>query len=137
MRGPGGPPPPPPPPMNGMNGFGGSLQHLSTQNLNGSNQNLSKANDQDGDQDKRKLIKLHWREATIIPTVTYAGPITNKEDSIWSSLGSVEIDKEKLAHLFELKQNEVKTKVNFLINILYLMPGVSRENETIWTLIFF
>lgn len=106
----GGPPPPPPPPMNG---FGSSLNHLSF-SLNGSNPNLSqnnsKSNEQDGDHDKRKLIKLHWREATIIPASIYTGP--TKDDSIWAGLGEIDIDKEKLSHLFELKQNEVKTKVN-------------------------
>ena len=35
----------------------------------------------------------------------------NKEDSIWNSLAPIDIDKEKLACLFELKQAEVKTKV--------------------------
>ena len=35
----------------------------------------------------------------------------NKEDSIWNSLTPIDIDKEKLACLFELKQAEVKTKV--------------------------
>jgi len=66
---------------------------------------LNKSNEQENDQDKRKLIKLHWREAQL-PAVY------QKEECIWSSLNSIEIDKEKLSHLFELKINEVKTKEN-------------------------
>lgn len=63
---------------------------------------------EDADQDKRKLIRLHWREANVIPASIYSAP--SKDDSIWCGLGKIEIDREKLAHLFELKQNEVKTK---------------------------
>ncbi|CAF1012151.1 unnamed protein product, partial [Brachionus calyciflorus] len=47
--------------------------------------------------------KLHWREAQV---PVYA----NKEESIWTSLVPLDLDKDKLSHLFELKQNEVKTK---------------------------
>ena len=75
--------------------------------------NLTRLED---DHDKRKLIKLHWREAqvpiTIVPVSRYAPP---QEETIWSSLNGVDIDKEKLAHLFELKQAEIKTKVSFLL----------------------
>ena len=87
--------------------LGGNLSSSSSaNNLNGSNPNLAK--DQD-DQDKRKLIKLHWREAFV----NRAPPPTKEPESIWSILTPIDIDKEKLSHLFELKQAEVKTKVNF------------------------
>lgn len=129
------PPPPPPPPMCGppppppMNGFGpppppppmGNFKaggppppppfmvktsnlSMSTNTLNGSNSNLAKTNEET-DQDKRKLVKIHWREANI------SMAFNSKEESIWTTLTPVEIDKEKLSHLFELKQTEVKTKV--------------------------
>lgn len=99
------PPPPPPPP--GM----GSLKPPNPPSLSGSNPSLnsskttpntSAVNDSDG----RKLTKLHWREAQ---QMFNAG----KDESIWNSITPIEIDKEKLAYLFELKQMEVKTKVNF------------------------
>ena len=88
------PPPPPPPPFNGN----GSLSKVNTNSPNGSTLNLSK-ND-----DSRKLTKLHWREAFTIAS--------SKEDSIWNDIQNVEIDKEKLGVLFELKQSELKTKVS-------------------------
>jgi hypothetical protein len=62
----------------------------------------------DDDQDKRKLIKLHWREAFV-----NRAPQLAKDESFWAALTPIEIDKEKLSHLFELKQAQVKTKVNF------------------------
>jgi len=96
----GGAPPPPPPPMLSMNSLANKQNSLAS-----SNSNLNKSNEQENDQDKRKLIKLHWREAQL-PAVY------QKEECIWSSLNSIEIDKEKLSHLFELKINEVKTKEN-------------------------
>lgn len=113
-------PPPPPPPMGGFKAGGppppppfanktniGSGLSMSTNTLNGSNQNLAKQNEEN-DQDKRKLVKIHWREANI-SMASYA----SKDESIWASLSPVEIDKEKLSHLFELKQTEIKTKVIF------------------------
>jgi len=136
----GGPPPPPPPPIGGigappppppppMAGFGGPpppppmfKMSQSTNSLAGSVMNLSSKYDMD-DHDKRKLIKLHWREAHVPFTLAAPTPSLNKygsvvpvksgqEESIWTNLTHVEIDKDKLAHLFELKQAEVKTKVN-------------------------
>ncbi len=126
MGGFGGPPPPPPP----MGGFGGPpppppmfKMSQSTNNLSGSVMNLSSRPGADvDDQDKRKLIKLHWREAQVpftpapAPVVSRYGSVAPaqpvQDESIWSSLTHMEIDKEKLAHLFELKQAEVKTKVS-------------------------
>ena len=113
----GGPPPPPPPPCFGAPpppppNFGGlklpppppmmqngsfSLQNKSP---NGSKNNLN----DDSHEDKRKLTKLHWREAFTIDIT--------KDDSIWNDIQRVEIDKEKLSILFELKQSELKTKVS-------------------------
>ncbi len=98
------PPPPPPPPM-----FGAppppppptASKSLGNSALNASTMTLNRANDDDH---QRKLIKLHWREA-IVPVY--------KEESIWSTLAPLQIDKEKLSVLFELKQNEMKTKVNY------------------------
>ena len=96
----------------------------STNSLHGSVMNLSR-NPADEDQDKRKLIKLHWREAQVpfasittapvVPVSRYSTappPPPPQDESIWSLLNHIEIDKEKLAHLFELKQAEVKTKVS-------------------------
>ncbi|RNA07900.1 FH1 FH2 domain-containing 3 [Brachionus plicatilis] len=100
----GAPPPPPPPPPNlGPGGppppplsiFGSKLSRNS---MNTSILNLK----EDDGQDKRKLIKLHWKEAQV--------PVFSSDESIWTSLTPLDLDKEKLAHLFELKQNEVKTK---------------------------
>jgi hypothetical protein len=79
----------------------------NTSSPNGSINNLNK-ND-DSHEDKKKLTKLHWREAFTIANT--------KEDSIWNDVEKVEIDKEKLSVLFELKQSELKTKVStFFIN---------------------
>ena len=97
----GGPPAPPPPPKS----LNGSSLSASTLTLNGSNPNLTKAIEE-ADQDKRKLVKIHWREANVV-----MASFNSKEESIWSNLSPIEIDKEKLSHLFELKQTEVKTKV--------------------------
>lgn len=105
----GPPPPPPPPPMLKLN-LGNNLSSSSSaNNLNGSNQNLAK----EDDQDKRKLIKLHWREAFV----NRAPQQTKEPESIWSSLTPIDIDKEKLSHLFELKQAEVKTKVILFLEL--------------------
>jgi hypothetical protein len=97
----GGAPPPPPPPMLAMSSLTNNQKSLSS-----SNSNLNKSQEQEADHDKRKLIKLHWREAQLPGAY-------QKEECIWSNLNSIEIDKEKLSHLFELKINEVKTKVNY------------------------
>lgn len=93
--------------------FGHNLS-LSSANLYGSTQNLSKTGD-DADHDKRKLIKLHWKEA-LLPCQT-----AGKEDSIWNCIVPLDIDKEKLSHLFELKQNEVKTKVSLEVYVYFSM----------------
>ena len=100
-----GGPPPPPPMMNAMSA------PSSGHPLNGSNSSLSKTAVEPSpeDHDKRKLTKLHWKEAFLAPTQAKSAV----EESIWTSLNPLEIDKEKLAHLFELKQSEVKTKVSF------------------------
>ena len=91
-----------------------SVNSSSTSNgtLNGSNSNLAKTNEQE-DHDKRKLTKLHWKEAFVAQNQqqVVAAKTSPAEDSIWASLVPLDIDKEKLAHLFELKQSEVKTKV--------------------------
>ena len=92
-------PPPPPPLLAARMSLGSCLSLNSSRNsIYGSCSNLSK------DEEKRKLIKLHWREAQV--------PVYSaKEESIWNTLSHIDLDKEKLAHLFELKQNELKTKV--------------------------
>jgi hypothetical protein len=126
MFGGAGPPPPPPPPMFGGGGppppppmlafnlkpASSSNQTTSSSNSNlnnGSNSNLSKSSQHeqqpDADHDKRKLTKLHWREAQI------TAAFNSKDDSIWNTITHIDIDKEKLANLFELKQTEVKAKV--------------------------
>lgn len=100
----GPPPPPPPPPMLGSGVPPPPPPSLFGSKLNRSSMNTSTLNLKDDDsQDKRKLIKLHWKEAQV--------PVFCSEESIWTSLTPLDLDKEKLAHLFELKQNEVKTKV--------------------------
>lgn len=85
-------PPPPPPPMLGV----------KNSSVNSSQMSLNKAHE---DENKPKLIKLHWREAQA--------PIWpgKDENSIWTGLQPISIDKEKIGLLFELKQNEMKTKV--------------------------
>jgi hypothetical protein len=55
-----------------------------------------------------KTIRLHWRETA--PNMMPTGPGAN--DSLWTSLNKVKLDTDKLAQLFELKQSEVKLKVN-------------------------
>lgn len=76
--------------------------------MSGSNPNLSKSMHNSSTvtelSDGRKLTKLHWREAQINFNAS-------KDESIWNTLNPIEIDKDKLAALFELKQTEVKTKV--------------------------
>jgi hypothetical protein len=107
--------PPPPPPMMGTLKTATSTLSLANSNnasLNGSNTNLSKAGNDADDHDKRKLTKLHWKEAFLVPSQPQKQE-KPAEESIWSTLVPLEIDKEKLAHLFELKQSEVKTKVIF------------------------
>ena len=101
-----GGPPPPPPMMGTLKTNTSTLSLNNTASLNGSNSNLSKTGNEADDHDKRKLTKLHWKEAFLVPQQEKA-----TEESIWSNLVPLEIDKEKLAHLFELKQSEVKTKV--------------------------
>lgn len=96
--------PPPPPPPGGLKPGG--------PNLSGSNPNLSNKSSHNSStvtelSDGRKLTKLHWREAQVNFNA-------NKDESIWCTLNPIDIDKEKLACLFELKQTEVKTKVRFL-----------------------
>jgi len=76
------------------------------------------------EEDKRKLIKLHWREAHIpFGATALRSPQAPAEDSIWSCLSRVEVDREKLAHLFELKQTEVKAKVSG--EVLFVVIGLS------------
>jgi hypothetical protein len=57
-----------------------------------------------------KTIRLHWREAApnLMPTTPGA------TDSLWTSLNKIELDNDRLARLFELKQAEVKIKVIIL-----------------------
>lgn len=57
-----------------------------------------------------KTIRLHWREAA--PNTMPAAP--GADDSFWSSLNKIKLDTEKLAQLFEVKQTEVKIKVNIV-----------------------
>ena len=99
----GGPPPPPPPPPPLGSAIAKNVAVPNGNNLSGSHPSLNKAEDEN----KPKLIKLHWREAQHPPAMAMV-----KEESIWSSLQPVQIDKEKLTVLFELKQNEIKTKVS-------------------------
>ncbi|CAF3328465.1 unnamed protein product [Rotaria sp. Silwood1] len=85
-------PPPPPPPMTMSNGGINGPPRLPTKP-----QTISKS---------VKTIRLHWRETApnMMPTVPGA------EDSLWQSLIKVQLDTEKLAQLFELKQSDVKIK---------------------------
>lgn len=101
MFGTGPPAPPPPPPMFGSlknNLNSSSSPYNSTLNLSGSSKN-----------DEKKLVRLHWKEA--------ACPVVTSDESIWNNLTTIDIDKDKLAHLFELKQTEVKTKVWLLRSV--------------------
>ncbi|CAF4346893.1 unnamed protein product, partial [Rotaria sp. Silwood2] len=85
-------PPPPPPPMSMSNGgiHGAPRPSTKPQTINKS----------------VKTIRLHWHETApnMMPIVPAA------EDSLWQSLNKVQLDTEKLAQLFELKQSEVKIK---------------------------
>ena len=107
-----GGPPPPPPMMGTLKTNTSTLSLNKNASLNGSNSNLSKNANEADDHDKRKLTKLHWKEAFLVPGHSHQQEKA-AEESIWSNLVPLEIDKEKLAHLFELKQSEVKTKVIF------------------------
>jgi hypothetical protein len=57
-----------------------------------------------------KTLRLHWRETApnMMPTAPGA------TDSFWTSLNKIELDTDRLARLFELKQAEVKVKVMIL-----------------------
>jgi hypothetical protein len=106
---PGGPPPPPPPPAFG----GGNNKSIGgSSNLSMSTATLNEENDLN----TRKLVKIHWREANIV-----MASYNSKEESIWNNLTPVDVDKEKLTHLFELKQTEVKTKVKVFFILLLLL----------------
>jgi len=59
---------------------------------------------------RSKLVKIHWREANVV-----MASYNSKEESIWNNLTPVEIDKEKLTLLFDLKKTEVKTKVSSFV----------------------
>jgi len=71
---------------------------------------------EENDLNTRKLVKIHWREANIV-----MASYNSKEESIWNNLTPVDVDKEKLTHLFELKQTEVKTKVKVFFILLLLL----------------
>ncbi len=90
-------PPPPPPPM-----LSSAFSMTNVNSPHGSMCNLNKGDD--GHEDKRKLTKLHWKEAFTMTNT--------KDDSIWNDIVKTDVDKEKLSHLFELKQSELKTKVS-------------------------
>jgi hypothetical protein len=90
-------PPPPPPPMAMNNGTMGGAPPPPNKA-----QTVNKG---------VKTIRLHWREAA--PNMMPVGP-PGANDSLWTSLNKVKIDTDKLAQLFELKQSEVKIKVNNL-----------------------
>jgi hypothetical protein len=128
MMGMGGPPPPPPPmmgmggpppppPMMGVKNFNNSSNNNTLNRNSNASLNSNKANDHE-DPDRKKLIKLHWREAQmpikLMGGIQSQSQVKPNEESIWNSLQPIEIDKEKLATLFELKQAEVKTKVNII-----------------------
>jgi hypothetical protein len=104
----GGAPPPPPPPL-----FGSISRQMGAPADNMSSTRTSAFNSMNGhkddlhDESKRKLTKLHWKEANF----QNPNAIITKDESIWSNISPIEIDKEKLSHLFELKQSELKTKV--------------------------
>ena len=117
----GGPPPPPPPPPPPFMGapppppppnFKPMFPQSNTLPANFNSHTMAKHNEE-ADQEKRKLIKLHWREAQIPQSHSVARYAAQpaQEESIWTNLNHLDIDREKLAHLFELKQTEVKTKV--------------------------
>jgi hypothetical protein len=90
----GGPPPPPPP----MPSFGGPPptpeRPSPTSILTSESASI-------------KLTKLHWKEAYTMTKT--------KDDSIWNDIVKTDVDKEKLSHLFKLKQSEFKTKVSRMV----------------------
>jgi hypothetical protein len=119
MAGPPPPPPPPPPPSQTQFGSTGQMTGvkvvlpsnglLSSNNASMSTSTTTNGHREDAhDDNKRKLIKLHWKEANL----QNPNAINTKDETIWSNITTIEIDKEKLSHLFELKQSELKTKVN-------------------------
>ena len=74
--------------------------------------------------EQKKLNKLHWREAYIHNT-TFSGA---KEESIWNEISHIDIDKDKLAVLFELKQSEIKAKVS----LSHFSPNFSSCSCSAW-----
>ena len=59
----------------------------------------------------KKTVRLHWREAKD----EFSTPSGRTSDTIWKKMqreiGQVNLDTEKLEHLFETKTSELKTKV--------------------------
>lgn len=126
MNGIGGPPPPPPPPMGGgpppppppmggpppppfmPRGMAPPPPPMFMNNGNMGGAPPPPPNKGQPINKGVKTIRLHWREAA--PNMMPAAPGGN--DSLWTSLNKVKLDTEKLAQLFELKQSEVKIKVN-------------------------
>jgi hypothetical protein len=94
--------PPPPPLLRKFTSLPLSGLQLSAKSRHGS------LNEEFFDDNKRKLTKLHWREA--FSTTNF------KEDSIWNNLAKVEIDKDLITNLFELKHVDFKPKVILSLN---------------------
>ena len=99
----GGPPPPPPPPGCGPPPpppIGGPPPPGGTTALQG--KVIPK---------NKKTIRLHWKEVRH----DFKLPSGRPMDTIWSKLnrevGNVKVDMDKLEHLFETRQAEIKTKV--------------------------
>ena len=108
------PPPPPPPPMMGgppppppflPRTMGPAPPGMNNGNAGGESSSKSTPANK-----PIKTVRLHWREASsnLMPMTPGANT------TIWTSLNKIELDTDKLARLFELKQAEVKIKVIIL-----------------------
>ena len=92
--------PPPPPPSRCIPApslfFGVKLNH----NSNSTEPELCKKN--------KKTVKLFWRE------IREDSMSLNKVSTLWDELRPVEVDKQKLEHLFESRSKDLMSKVGFL-----------------------
>jgi len=122
-----GPPPPPPgvgkfggappPPMNGLSSplfgvnlkapnSGGVNSNLSTDASKGSNATAKKT---------KKTVKLFWKEVREDPVTASK---VEKVGCIWSEINPIQVDTQRLEHLFESRAKDVINKV-CISNCLY------------------
>ena len=84
----------------------------------------------------KKTIKLHWKEVKQ----DFKLPSGRPMDTIWSKLsrevGSVKVDKDKLEHLFETRQAEIKTKVSVVHPNNIVFKDVDCSPQLIQNVIF-